>query len=118
MVLTPKFSVSQSDDCVVVKIFVPYIRVSDAEIIADGTEFTFFCKPYLLKLSLPSEVEEDERCSAKYDPEEENGVIIATLPKKNKGEYFPGLDLSSQLMLRRKLKDDSTYSFTSLDTGG
>eukprot|EP00602_Paraphysomonas_sp_CaronLab_P005157 CAMPEP_0185035904 /NCGR_PEP_ID=MMETSP1103-20130426/28033_1 /TAXON_ID=36769 /ORGANISM="Paraphysomonas bandaiensis, Strain Caron Lab Isolate" /LENGTH=606 /DNA_ID=CAMNT_0027573189 /DNA_START=98 /DNA_END=1915 /DNA_ORIENTATION=- len=115
MVLTPKFSVSQSDDCVVVKIFVPYIRVSDAEIIADGTEFTFFCKPYLLKLSLPSEVEEDERCSAKYDPEEENGVIIATLPKKNKGEYFPGLDLSSQLMLRRKLKDDSTYSFPSIE---
>lgn len=35
--------------------------------VIDKNEFSFFCKPYYLKLQFPCECVEDERCKAVYD---------------------------------------------------
>lgn len=49
MPATPRFKVSQTDVDVVVVIKVPHVRVGGAETHVDGTEFSFYCKPYLLR---------------------------------------------------------------------
>lgn len=45
----PRFKVSQTDDAVIVSIKVPHVRVGSAETHVDGREFSFYCKPYLLR---------------------------------------------------------------------
>ena len=49
MPATPRFKVSQTDNAVIVSIKVPHVRVSSAETHVDGREFSFYCKPYLLR---------------------------------------------------------------------
>lgn len=49
MPATPRFKVSQTDLDVLVVIKVPHVRVGGAETHVDGTEFSFYCKPYLLR---------------------------------------------------------------------
>ena len=60
MMVTPRFAVGQESGLIKVEINVPHIRVSDAEFHISGGEFNFFCKPYLLKLSFPGELEDSE----------------------------------------------------------
>lgn len=68
MPVTPRFSVRQDDEFVLVDIVVPFVRVSDMEFVIDGCEFSFYCKPFLLKLTFPHELVEDDRTKAVYDP--------------------------------------------------
>jgi protein SHQ1 len=105
MLLTPKFSIQQTDTEVFVTIMVPHIRVGSAEILVDDSEFSFYCKPYLLKLTFPKSLRDDEESySATYDPNQENGTLVVKLLKRNPGEVFPDLDLLSKLMQVRKVE--------------
>lgn len=112
MPLTPEFTIHQDEEFLFVVIKVPFIRVKDTEILTDGTDFTFYCKPYLLKLCFPYELEdcEDERCKAVYDPNVENGIITAHLAKKERGLHFPDLDLTTKLLALRSTNDKILYS--------
>eukprot|EP00903_Cladosiphon_okamuranus_P011174 g10546.t1 len=104
MPATPRFTVSQTDFAVVVCIKVPHIRVGGAETHVDGKEFSFYCKPYLLRLTLPHEVgaeDDDGSCKAVYDPADDNGTITVTLRKATPGLHFPDLDLTTTLMQPR-----------------
>lgn len=104
MLLTPKFSIEQTDTQILVTIIVPHIRVGSAEIIVDNCEFSFYCKPYLLKLTFPKQlVDEEDSYSAEYDPNKNNGTLVVKLSKKNAGEEFPDLDLLSKLLQVRKI---------------
>lgn len=107
MPIVPRFKISQDDEFVYIRINVPYIKVSEAEMIADGCDFSFYCKPYLLKLTFPHSFDGDdeERCRAKYDPSDENGVITGHLPKSIKGQHFEGLDMITTLLQKRIQKD-------------
>ena len=89
-----------------VSISVPYIRVSTAEIVTEGCEFSFYCKPYLLKLTFPHEFDEDEeRNKAVYDPNEANGTLSVKLPKRVVGQHFPDLDLTTKLLSVTRARD-------------
>jgi hypothetical protein len=80
MPITPSFILTQDDTYIYVTIKVPHIKVSAAEIHADGKDFSFYCKPYLLHLTLPYDVigdEDDERQKATYDPDLDNGTLVA-----------------------------------------
>lgn len=110
---TPRFQLNQDDKFIKISINVPYIRVSDAEIIFEGYDFTFYCRPYLLKLTFPCEfdVMDDENCKAQYDININHGTIFANIPKKNKGENFPNLDLTTLLLQKRIEKDNYAEIF-------
>lgn len=103
MVATPKFHVTQDAAWVFVHVHVPFVRVSDMEFYVDGVAFTFYCKPYLLKLHLPFEVVDDELAKAVYDPNKENGTIVVHLLKKEPGQHFPDLDLLTKLLQPQRL---------------
>lgn len=106
MVLTPRFQISQTDSLVVIRIHVPHIRVSAAEVISEGRDFSFYCKPYLLKLTLPGELQEGEDAHrAQYDPADENGTLVVEMKKKTPGEHFIDLDLVTKLLTSRRVTD-------------
>ncbi|KAG6971664.1 hypothetical protein JG688_00004327 [Phytophthora aleatoria] len=98
MVATPRFHVTQDAAWVFVHVHVPFVRVSDMEFYVDGLDFTFYCKPYLLKLHFPHEVVDDDLAKAVYDPNKENGTIVVHLPKKEPGQDFPDLDMLTKLL--------------------
>ena len=68
MVTTPTLHVSQDATWVFVHVRVPFVRVSEMEFYVDGNDFTFFCKPYGLKLQFPHKVVDNELTKAVYDP--------------------------------------------------
>lgn len=106
MVLTPQFTVSQTDELVVVKIVVPFIRVSAAEIISEGCNFSFYCKPYILKLTFPELLQDGEDAHrAIYDPDDNNGTLTIEMKKQTVGMYFPDLDLITKLIKTRKVTE-------------
>jgi protein SHQ1 len=107
MPIIPKFQISQDDEFVYVRINVPYVKVSETEVIAEDCDFSFYCRPYLLKLTFPHPLDgsDEERCRAVYDPTLENGLITAYLPKLNAGQVFEDLDLTTILLQKRIQKD-------------
>ena len=59
--LTPRFVISQNSLAVIISIIVPHVRVvGNMEVYVDGRNFTFYCKPYLLKLVFPHELRSPE----------------------------------------------------------
>lgn len=101
---------------VYIRIKVPHIRVSSTELIVEGSDFTFFCKPYLLKLTLPYEVIDDENCKGTYDANMDDGTITVQMPKSNPGQHFPDLDLTTSLLQARCKKDrESSVDFPEID---
>lgn len=193
MTILPRFSLTQDYSNVYIKIHVPYVRVVGCtEIIISGREFHFYCKPYLLHLSFPHKVvneegdcednnytlaestnskfktgsssssshaqtllveevnvmeNDDEEChitsieeegpntdvtaispserpasplasilhpndnnrkvrhaTASYDPSDNHGTLLVTLPKQIPGQYFSDLDLITKLLQNEKRK--------------
>jgi len=98
----PRFSLSQTSAHLTVTINVPYIRVSSAETHVDLTAFSFSCKPYLLKLTLPGPVldNEENAAVAVYNPNVDNGTLTITMKKMEDGD-FPDLDLTTKLLQPR-----------------
>ena len=106
MVLTPKFHLTQTADHVLVHINVPNVRVSGMEItvVDSGRDFSFYCRPYLLRLNLPKAVidedcqDEAKRPRATYDLNVDRGTLTVYLTKQVPGEQFEGLDMISTLL--------------------
>ena len=68
----------------------------------EGPNFMFYCKPYLLRLHLPSEVTDEESNPAKavYDVDDEHGTVTIHLPKKEVGLHFEGMDMLTSLLIQ------------------
>jgi len=101
MPLQPKFSITQTDSSLTLKVRVPFVKVSDLEYrIIDERHLYFSCKPYLLRLQLPGRVHDEEHVdtTAKYDWNIDHGTIFLHLVKKQPGEAFEDLDMLSKLM--------------------
>ncbi|RQM13183.1 hypothetical protein DD237_005609 [Peronospora effusa] len=112
---TPKFIVTQNPAWVFIHVHVPFVRVSDMEFYVDRMDFSFYCKPYLLKLHFPYEVVDNELAKAVYDPNKENGTIVVHLLKKEPGQDFPDLDMLTKLLQpQRPPVDHNIYLFVLL----
>ena len=80
MPATPVFTLTQDASTVFVRIQVPYVRVGALETHVDGRDFSFYCKPYLLRLRLPRACVDSEERPAKVTPRNSspwNGAIRA-----------------------------------------
>jgi protein SHQ1 len=93
--LTPRFTLSQDDDFVIVTIYAPFTHVAETEVFMDATDFRFFSKPYFLRLHFPSKIQENDAASAKFDAD--SCSYIVKCPKETKGEFFSGLDMITEL---------------------
>ncbi|XP_059176391.1 protein SHQ1 homolog [Physella acuta] len=92
--LTPKFSLSQDSDHVFVTIYIPYIKITEADCFIDDDEFYFHSEPYYLRLHLPGKIKENQH--SQYDFDTHN--LTVSLTKQTKGECFEGLDLLTKLL--------------------
>jgi protein SHQ1 len=94
--ITPRFKLSQDENCLFVTIHAPFSKVSDAEIYMDGTDFRFHSNPYYIRLNLPGEIIENDEAKANFDAETNEFKI--TCPKVTKGTHFQGLDMLTSLL--------------------
>ena len=95
--LTPRFKLEQTDDHLIVTIYAPFTNIADTEIFFDDLDFRFYSKPYFLRLHLPNPVEETDDSAAHFDAESLSYVV--TVPKKTKGQFFPGLEMLTDLLM-------------------
>ena len=101
MPVTPRFTVSQDADFIFVRIRVPYVRISATEMLVENDVFSFYCKPYLLKLSFPcplvsvegdgTEADDESGFKGTYDPDDDHGTITAHLPRRTRAKISPTL---------------------------
>jgi len=94
--LTPRFSLSQTEEFLTVTIYAPFTHIDQTEIFMDECDFRFFSKPYYLRLHLPGPVTESEAASGSWDADSSSFVVKC--PKVNIGENFEGLEMLTQLL--------------------
>ena len=98
MPLTPLFTLSQDADFLFARLRVPYVRAGGTEVDIDGCTLTVYCKPYLLRLTLPGPLVDDERARAVYDPNDGGGTLTIHAPKAVPGEECSDLDMPARLL--------------------
>ncbi|KAH9934938.1 SHQ1-domain-containing protein [Fomitopsis serialis] len=97
--ITPRFSCSQTDTEVVVKMYCPSVRASDVEINIDEKLFSVHVNPYFLRLNFSHPLKGDDDASASYDAG--SGYLTVTLTKETPGQDFQDLDLLAKLLAPR-----------------
>ena len=60
--ITPKFECRQDHNFVYIHVYVPHVKRTEVELVVDGTEFTFYVKPYFLKLTFSHPCMEQVAC--------------------------------------------------------
>ena len=96
MLITPHFELSQTEEFVLVRIKLPYLKADEGEFYIDGCEFKFHLKPYFLRLTFRQPLVEDDRERAEHDID--SGVLTVWLPKATAGQHFEGLDMLTELL--------------------
>jgi len=102
--ITPKFKCHQDDRLVYVHVNVPHVKMSEIHANVDGSEFTFYLKPYYLRLTFSGRLLEQEDYGLQYDVEHE--VVVVKLAKEQPGTMFEDLDLVTKLLTRKKLIEE------------
>jgi protein SHQ1 len=103
MPITPRFALSQTNDDLIVTIYVPHVRVSTetVQITLDGCSLHFASPPYLLHLNFePFSFHPHDQPAATYEPTIENGIIELKC-KKETPQDWPDLDLVGKWMPRK-----------------
>ncbi|KAK6457108.1 SHQ1 protein-domain-containing protein [Scheffersomyces xylosifermentans] len=98
--ITPFFTINQDDEFIYIETKISHIRFSaqNIEMIVENELFIFSLSPYYLRIRLPFPCIDDERSHAEYDSKAESVKI--KIPKLNKGQFFPDLDLTTKLLAR------------------
>lgn len=94
--LTPAFELSQDISSLTISIRVPYAKAAEKYVYFEDCDFTFYCKPYYLRLNLPGRVIYEEDPPVSYDLEK--GIVTVKMKKANPGEQFEDLDLITKLL--------------------
>jgi protein SHQ1 len=115
MPITPRFTLSQTDEYIHIDISVPHVRVSTDSVqvvLTDGPSLLHFASPpYLLRLNFAPHIfaEQAEEGCATYQPTMRNGVIALQL-RKAVAKYWPHLDLVGNLILPLQPRRRTTTS--------
>ena len=94
--ITPRFSLTQDADFVLLAIRLPNIRADEGEFYIDGHEVKFHLHPYFLRLTFRRALVEDGRERAEHDVG--SGVLTVWLPKATPGEHFDDLQMVTELL--------------------
>lgn len=99
--ITPYFTIDQDDEFVYINVKVSHARFLAhlIEMAVDAELFIFSLSPYYLRIRLPFPLVDDERAHAEFDSKE--GYVRIKVPKENKGQFFPDLDLTAKLLARK-----------------
>lgn len=99
--LTPQFRCSQENNFIVVEILLSaHCKISLAEFDINGNQFTFFCRPYYLRLTFSHAIAEGKGERATYDVSK--NLLTVFIPKENDGEHFADLEFPNILLATTK----------------
>ena len=114
--ITPDFKISQEEDLVVIKIRLPYVKISASEVYVEKNMFYFYLKPYYLKLQFTEDlIEGDEAVeSSVYD--HDTYIVTFKVKKAHKGEHFKNLDIISKLFEKKPKRTKAKPKITVLST--
>ncbi|VDO01392.1 unnamed protein product [Rodentolepis nana] len=110
--LTPLFSLSQTNDELIMDLRIPLADLSLSEFLIEDDTLYFTAPPYYLKMKLPGSVYEDED-HIKF--EIDSGNLKAIMAKTNPGEHFNDLDLISRFMVTPKANNTQKVGIQILD---
>lgn len=101
--ITPRFRLRQDHNFIYVVVELPYVKISDAEVDVEGTQFTMYVKPYFLKLNFGHELKDDEQSKGVYDIDKKE--ITFKVSKAQPGTEFENLDLVASLLSPKKPRE-------------
>ena len=113
--LTPQFTLSQTEQHVEVTISVPTVRVTNIEVLLDDDKstFHFYASPYLLRLHFaPHQFLDDENVESSYDPSLQQVNVKLT---KETPCHWPNLDLTARLIQPREVPSRWLHAVTDDD---
>lgn len=94
--LTPAFSCSQNEHFVIVVIHLSILcKITDAVFDINGQQFTFYCKPFYLRLRFHQMLREGAGERATFDLEKQELTVY--LPKLQANQHFESLDNTQYL---------------------
>ncbi|KAH3766419.1 box H/ACA snoRNP assembly protein Shq1 [Pelomyxa schiedti] len=101
--LTPRFSVTQDEQYIIITMKIPgYLKLGEEDIVITEKLFKFHAHPYFLSLTFPCEVTDDGSQKATFD--RVAGQLVVWVPKAVRGEFFPRLDMVTSLLTPRVAK--------------
>lgn len=98
--ITPIFFLSQNGECLIIKVRLPYVKISSVDILADGNIFRLFLHPYFLEINLKNELKHNAIKKTVYD--HNDFYLTIEIEKKNINEKFENLDLITSLLNPKK----------------
>lgn len=99
--ITPRFSLSQTPETLIIIIVAPHCNLSTLEAEVYDEQFLFVSLPYFLRINLPGSIVEDVPCTdSSFDAD--TGEFRFVYPKKHPGEHFENLDAISRFFIRRE----------------
>lgn len=101
--ITPDFKLGQTSEHLLVRIRLPYVKISKADFYNDEHVFKFYLKPYFLSLTFDEPLVPDRILSPVYN--HDSYLLEMKIEKKNKGETFANLQMINQLMRHPKPKE-------------
>ena len=93
--ITPDFAVSQDDQCVIVSLLLKYVRVAAAEMLVADNTFSFYLKPYFLRLAFSQPLRDEDLDDNVFDHATKR--LHVRIRKAVEGEHFKDLDVLSRL---------------------
>ncbi|KAK2951177.1 putative Protein SHQ1 like protein [Blattamonas nauphoetae] len=94
--ITPRFSCTQDNDFVTIVLRVPNAKGGEIEFSADDNEFTFYSRPYFLRLTFPGVLIQDQRAEGIFNWD--TNEVTIKIAKLNPGEFFPDLEMLTKLL--------------------
>ena len=100
--ITPHFNLSQNDNYVIIHIKIPpYQQFGNEDIQIDNNTMIYHSHPYFLSLTFENEIAKNGTEKAEIDRLECKLHIY--LPKQNKGEVFPNLEILPLFLTKKKV---------------
>lgn len=103
--LTPRFSLSQDEQTLTIKVRAPYCCLRELEVEVEKDTFLFLCKPYYLRLNLPGNILENSNTKSSFDSD--TGEFTFSYEKETCGEDFKDLEFITKFLVN---KIDATYT--------
>lgn len=94
--ITPIFSLTQTPENIILKIRLPYVKISSSEIVVEKRNIKFHLHPYFLSLIFEKDLKPDGVQSAIFD--HNTSYLTITLQKLISVEEFPNLDLITSIL--------------------
>lgn len=99
--ITPDFTISQDEAHIILNIKLPYVKIKASEVYVEPNSFTFYLKPYYLKLNFAQTLQSGESAIASSIYDHNTYIVKFEVKKSVAGETFQDLDIMSKLFEKR-----------------